>query len=104
MDNLEKSAEGSFEFMQFVYKNSYFVVLLILIISAFVYKFFANGLNLKEYENVFKLDTNFINSLNGYFRSLWLSDKLNNDTIIVDNNSKDGLLDKIVEKLENTDV
>jgi hypothetical protein len=104
MDHLDKSAGDSFDFVQVVYKNSYFVVLLILLITAFVYKFFANGLNLKEYENVFKLNTNFINTINGYFRSLWLSDKLNNDTIIVENNSKDGLLDKIVEKLENTDV
>jgi hypothetical protein len=104
MDHLDNSTQKSFDVVDVLYRNSYFVVLLLLIIAAVVYKFFASGLNFSEYENIFKVDTNFINSINEYFRTLWLNTKLDNDTIVVDNNGKEGLLDRIVEKMENLDV
>jgi hypothetical protein len=101
MDHLDNNSFGAFDV---IYRNSYFVVLLLLIIVAVVYKFFASGLNFGEYENIFKLDTNFINNANEYFRTLWLNTKLDNDAIVVDNNGKEGLLDRIVENMENLDV
>lgn len=102
--DLDNSTKNSFDLFDLVYRNSYFVVLLLLIIAAVVYKFFASGLNFEQYENIFKADTNFINTINEYFRTLWLNTKMDNDTIVVDNNGKEGLLDRIVEKMENLDV
>lgn len=101
MDHLEEGSEGIEDYVR---KNSYFVFLLVLIIGGVVYKFFASGLNLSEIENPLPMNTNIIETITGYFRKWWLASKMENDVLVVDNNQKDGLLDRIVEKMEKTDV
>jgi hypothetical protein len=101
MDYLDNSSDPQFSVYDMLYKNSYFVLLLLLIIVFFIYKFFLSGLNLGESENNFSLNTNFIDNINDFFRTLWLNTKMDGDGIVVDNNTKEGLLDRIVEKMEN---
>ena len=101
MDYLDNSSETQFSVYGVLYKNSYFVLLLLLIVVFFVYKFFLSGLNLDKSEGYFSLNTNFLDNINDFFRTLWLNTKMESDSVVVDNNAKEGLLDRIVEKIEN---
>jgi hypothetical protein len=104
MEHLEESAADAFDFSDFVAKNSFFVLLLLMGVGFFLYKFFFNGTKLSEHENILSMNTNFIDNINEYFRNLWLSSKMDNDVLVVDQNQKGGLLDRIVEQIEKPDV
>jgi hypothetical protein len=83
----------------FIAKNSYFVVLILVGIFFSISQFFSTDFSLDNIKNL--ANTNIIDSLNTFIGELWLSTNMKNDTIFVENNQKEGLLDRIVENMEN---
>jgi hypothetical protein len=96
MENLDIE---SMNIYSFVAKNSYFVVLFVVVVVFIALQFFSKDFNLDNLKNM--TNTNFIESINTFLGELWLSSNMKNDTIFVDNNQKEGLLDRIVENIEN---
>jgi len=99
MENLDAE---SMDIYAFIAKNSYFMVLILVVLVFGISQFFSKDFNLENIKNV--TNTNILESVNTFFGELWLSSNMKNDGIFVDNNKKDGLLDRIVEKLENESV
>ena len=89
----------SMDIYSFIMKNSYFVVLFFVVATFVLSQFFSKDFNLDNIKNL--ANTNFIESINTFLGELWLSSNMKNDTIFVDNNQKEGLLDRIVENIEN---
>jgi hypothetical protein len=102
MNDLENSLSESPNMSEFIMKNSYFVLLIFCGIGLFFYQFAAKEFNLESIKNI--TSTNIIESINKFIGEFWLSSNMENDTIVVENNQKDGLLDRIVEKMDNYDV
>jgi len=96
MENLDTD---SMDIYSFVAKNSYFVVLFFVVAAFVLSQFFSKDFNLDNLKNM--TNTNFIESINTFLGELWLSSNMKNDTIFVENNQKEGLLDRIVENIEN---
>jgi len=102
MDSLEEA--NDVDFSDLLSKNSYFIGLIGMVSMFFIYQFCFSGMDLTTTQNIFPMDMNFTEMLNDYFKKLWLFTKMDNDTLVVENNSKDGLLDRIVENMERTDI
>ena len=96
MDNL--NAETT-DIYSFIMKNSYFIVLFFVVAAFVLSQFFSKDFNLDNIKNM--TNTNFLELINKFLGELWLSSNMKNDTIVVDNNQKEGLLDRIVENIEN---
>ena len=89
----------SMDIYSFIMKNSYFVVLFFVVVAFVLSQFFSKDFNLDNIKNL--ANTNFIESINTFLGELWLSSNMKNDTIFVENNQKEGLLDRIVENIDN---
>jgi hypothetical protein len=99
MDNLDVSA---FDPMDFMSKNSYFLLVVLFGIGFAFYQMASSNFNLDDLKKISQ--TNFIETINKTLGEFWLNKNMKDDTIIVDNNQKEGLLDRIVEKMDNFDV
>lgn len=93
MENLDST-----DIYSFINKNSYFMVLFFVVIAFISSQFFSKDFNLDSIKNM--TNTKFLESINTFLGELWLSSNMKNDTIIVENNQKEGLLDRIVENIE----
>jgi hypothetical protein len=95
MENLELESTDIYSFIK---KNSYFMVLFFAVIAFIASQFFSKEFNLDNIKSI--TNTNFLESINKFLGELWLSSNMKNDTIFVENNQKEGLLDRIVENME----
>lgn len=97
MDNLNVE---SMDIYSFVLKNSYFVVLFFVVAAFVLSQFFSKDFNLDSIKNL--TNSNFLESINTFIGQIWLSSNMKDDAIFVENNQKEGLLDRIVENIERT--
>lgn len=95
MENLDAEP---MDIYSFIMKNSYFIVLFVVVIAFVLSQFFSKDFNLDNIKNI--TNTNFLELINKFLGELWLSSNMKNDTIFVENNQKEGLLDRIVENIE----
>jgi hypothetical protein len=96
MENLNVESTDIYSFIN---KNIYFVVLFFAVIAFVLSQFFSKDFNLDNIKNI--TNTNFLESINKFLGELWLSSNMKNDAIFVENNQKEGLLDRIVENMDN---
>jgi hypothetical protein len=96
MDNLNVETTDIYSFIM---KNSYFIVLFFVVVAFVLSQFFSKDFNLDNIKSI--TNTNFLELINKFLGELWLSSNMKNDAIVVDNNQKEGLLDRIVENIEN---
>jgi hypothetical protein len=105
--NIENSLEtetisdsANSEMFQWVSKNIYFVVLSGIVFVYLFYKYLVLDFDLEEVKKGLNIDTNIIGNINHYLSKLWLSAKVDGNTIQVTTKEKEGLLDRVVEGME----
>jgi len=99
VDSLEDTVKSP-EIMSWIFKNAYFVALISVMSIFLIYKYLYGNNHLAEMTTGLEGETNFIETINNFLGKMWLSMNMQGNSISVDNEKENGLLDNIMKEID----
>jgi len=107
MQNLEKfepDVQSTSSLGDYVSKNLYFVLLFVLGIGFLLYKFAFNGAYLEQIKAAAEGNANIIDNVKQFLGKMWLGLNMEGDAIKVENEAKEGFLDRVMENVNSLHI
>jgi hypothetical protein len=104
LENFEPDVQKTSSISDYVSKNMYFVLLFILGLGFLLYKFAFNGAYLEQIKAAAESNGSIIDNVKQFLGKLWLGMNMEGDAIKVENEAKEGFLDRVMENVNSLHI